>query len=154
PATDSFLQDYFAREVFPVLTPIAIDPGHPFPHLRNKSLNLAVRFGGAGPAARLRYGLVPVPAVLPRLVELPDGDGRRSYLLLEDVIARHVVQLFPGMPIEGTYPFKVTRNWDLTIVEGPMNLPDLAAVLGRIDSKELHNEAYTPVHPAGLGETD
>jgi polyphosphate kinase len=117
PAMESFLQDYFAREVFPVLTPIAIDPGHPFPHLRNKSLNLAVRFGGPAPGSRMRYGVVPVPAVLPRLVELPDELGKRSYLLLEDVIARHVAQLFPGMPIEGCYPFKLTRNWDLNIDE-------------------------------------
>ena len=58
---DAFLSEYFQREVFPVLTPIAIDPGHPFPHLRNKSLNLAVRFG-TQTAARLHYGVVPVPA--------------------------------------------------------------------------------------------
>jgi len=207
PAMDAFLQDYFAREVFPVLTPIAVDPGHPFPHLRNKSLNLAVRFGTLGPA-RLRYGLVPVPAVLPRLVEVPDEPGRRSYLMLEDVIARHVTQLFPGMSIEGCFAFKVTRNWDLNIdeeeaddllvtierevrrrdrgsavrlqinatasrdltdhlirelnlspedvylVEGPLNLPDLMPLLARMEQKDLHNEAYTPVVPAGFAETD
>ena len=113
---DAFLADYFQRELFPVLTPIAIDPGHPFPHLRNKSLNLAVRFG-TQTAARLRYGLVPVPTVLPRLVEVPDEKGKRSYALLEDVIARFVNQLFPGMAIEGCYPFRLTRNWDLSIDE-------------------------------------
>src|SRR6266446_3309383 len=58
---ESFVNEYFWREVFPVLTPIALDPGHPFPHLRNKSLNLAVRFGPPAPGARLRYGVVPVP---------------------------------------------------------------------------------------------
>jgi polyphosphate kinase len=113
---ESFVADYFFREVFPVLTPIALDPGHPFPHLRNKSLNLAVRFAPGAPGARLRYGIVPVPSVLPRLVEVPDH-GRRNYLLLEDVIARHVAQLFPGMPIEGCWPFRVTRNWDISIDE-------------------------------------
>src|SRR6267154_2726510 len=106
---DHFLAEYFAREVFPVLTPIALDPGHPFPHLRNKSLNLAVRFSPGAPGSRLRYGVVPVPSVLPRLVEVPDP-GRRSYVLLEDVIARHAAQLFPGMPIEGCYAFRVTRT--------------------------------------------
>jgi polyphosphate kinase len=119
PAMDAFVSEYFAREVFPVLTPIAIDPGHPFPHLRNKSLNLAVRFAAQSLGTRLRYGMVPVPAVLPRLVELPEGASgkQRSYVLLEDVIARHVAQLFPGMPIDGCYALRVTRNWDLTIDE-------------------------------------
>ena len=117
PEGDHFVADYFARDVFPVLTPIALDPGHPFPHLRNKSLNLAVRFQPSAPGARLRYGVVPVPSVLPRLVEVPDSGGRRTYVLLEDVIARYVAQLFPGMPIEGCWAFRVTRNWDLTIDE-------------------------------------
>src|SRR5207237_2628553 len=116
PEGDTFVADYFAREVFPVLTPIALDPGHPFPHLRNKSLNLAVRFAPGSPGARLRYGVVPVPSVLPRLVDVPDG-GRRTYVLLEDVISRYVAQLFPGMPIEGCWAFRVTRNWDLSIDE-------------------------------------
>src|SRR5438270_3125574 len=115
PEQDHFVADYFAREVFPVLTPIALDPGHPFPHLRNKSLNLAVRFGPASPGARLRYGVVPVPSVLPRLVEIPDHG--RCFVLLEDVISRQVARLFPGMPIDGCWPFRVTRNWDLSIDE-------------------------------------
>ena len=113
---DAYLADYFDREIFPVLTPIAIDPGHPFPHLRNKSLNLAVRFSGKE-SGRLRYGVVPVPAVLPRLVEVPVEKGKRSYVLLEDVISRFVGNLFPGMPVEGCYAFRVTRNWDLSIDE-------------------------------------
>src|SRR2546428_4117016 len=115
PASDAFVDEYFWREVFPVLTPIALDPGHPFPHLRNKSLNLAVRFGPASPGARLRYGVVPVPSVLPRLVEIPDHG--RCFVLLEDVISRQVARLFPGMPIDGCWPFRVTRNWDLSIDE-------------------------------------
>ena len=117
PEGDHYVADYFARDVFPVLTPIALDPGHPFPHLRNKTLNLAVRFQPSAPGARLRYGVVPVPSVLPRLVEVPDSGGRRTYVLLEDVIGRYVAQLFPGMPIEGCWAFRVTRNWDLTIDE-------------------------------------
>jgi polyphosphate kinase len=205
---DRFLADYFAREVFPVLTPIALDPGHPFPHLRNKSLNLAVRFASPAPGARLRYGVVPVPSVLPRLVEVPDG--KRTYVLLEDVIARHVAQLFPGMPVEGCWAFRVTRNWDLSIdeeeaedllvtierevrrrdrgsavrlelaaqaeqhlseylvralklgtpdvyrIDGPLNVPDLLPLLGRIDQKDLHDEPFTPVipHAVGDGERD
>jgi polyphosphate kinase len=202
---DQFVADYFAREVFPVLTPIALDPGHPFPHLRNKSLNLAVRFQPGAPGARLRYGVVPVPSVLPRLVEVPDS-GRRTYVLLEDVIARYVSQLFPGMPIEGCWAFRVTRNWDLSIdeeeaedllvtierevrrrdrgsavrleiaaaaeqhlsdylvralklgtsdvyrIDGPLNIPDLLPLLGRIEQKELHDEPFTPVIPPAIGD--
>ncbi|HKC61596.1 MAG TPA: polyphosphate kinase 1 [Myxococcales bacterium] len=103
--------EFFEREVLPVLTPLAIDPGHPFPHLRNKSLNLAISF--ATPAgARLRYGVVPVPSLLPRVVPVPGGA-----VMLEDVIARHVARLFPEMPVQGCWAFRVTRNWDLTIDE-------------------------------------
>jgi polyphosphate kinase len=205
PDADHFVADYFARDVFPVLTPIALDPGHPFPHLRNKSLNLAVRFQPSAPGARLRYGVVPVPSVLPRLVEVPD-QGRRSYVLLEDVIGRYVAQLFPGMPIEGCWAFRVTRNWDLTIdeeeaedllvtierevrrrdrgsavrleisaqaeqhlsdylvralklgasdvyrIDGPLNIPDLLPLLGRIEQKDLHDEPFTPVIPPAIGD--
>jgi polyphosphate kinase len=103
--------DFFDREVLPVLTPLAIDPGHPFPHLRNKSLNLAIAFA-TPPGARLRYGVVPVPTLLPRVVPVPEGA-----VLLEDVIARHVARLFPEMPVQGCWAFRVTRNWDLTIDE-------------------------------------
>jgi polyphosphate kinase len=102
---------FFEREVLPVLTPLALDPAHPFPHLRNKSLNVAIRFA-ARPGARLRYGVVPVPSLLPRLVSLPDGS-----VPLEDLIARYVTKLFPEMPIEGSWAFRLTRNWDLSIDE-------------------------------------
>jgi polyphosphate kinase len=101
---------YFEREVLPVLTPLAIDPGHPFPHLANKSLNVVVRFA---PPARLQFGVVPVPQVLPRLVDLAEG----GFLLLEELIALNVAQLFPGMTVAGCHACRVTRNWDLDIDE-------------------------------------
>ena len=116
PEAAAFVASCFEREVLPVLTPIALDPGHPFPHLRNKSLNLAVRFAARG-GDRLRYGIVPVPSVLPRLIELPAPAGQRWFALLEDVIARHVQELFPGTPVDGRWAFRVTRNWDLSIDE-------------------------------------
>src|SRR3989442_15920073 len=88
--------EFLEREVLPVLTPLAIDPGHPFPHLRNKSLNLAISF--ATPAgARLRNGVVPVPPLLPRGVP---GPGRAE--MLEDVVARPVQRLLPGLPVPGS----------------------------------------------------
>jgi polyphosphate kinase len=103
--------EFFQHHVLPVLTPLALDPAHPFPHLRNKSLNLVIRFA-VKPGARLRYGVVPVPSLLPRLVPVSGGA-----VLLEDVIAQNLGPLFPEMPIEGCWAFRVTRNWDLTIDE-------------------------------------
>ena len=111
PESETAAAAFFQREVLPVLTPLALDPAHPFPHLRNKSLNIAIRFA-TRPGARLRYGVVPVPSLLPRLVTVPDGA-----VPLEDVIAANVAQLFPEMPVEGCWAFRVTRNWDLSIDE-------------------------------------
>ena len=112
---------YFSRSVFPALTPLAVDPGHPFPHLRNKSLNLAVflRRGRAGRGRRKGEKLlavVQVPAVLPRLVPVPSSGGR-AFLLLESLISAHVGDLFPGYEVTQTTIFRVTRNWDLEIDE-------------------------------------
>ncbi|HYS08301.1 MAG TPA: polyphosphate kinase 1 [Myxococcales bacterium] len=135
---------FFHREVLPVLTPIALDPGHPFPHLRNKSLNLVVRF--AGPAgARLRYGVVPVPALLTRLVPVAEG-----LAVLEDVIALHVAQIFPEMPIEGCWPFRVTRNWDLSIDEEEAE--DLLVTIEReVRRRDRGSAVRLQIH-AGAGE--
>src|SRR6516162_8862257 len=85
---NKFLDDYFDSQVYPVLTPLAIDPAHPFPHLHNKSLNLILRIEALGQESqRQLYAVLQVPSVLNRLVPLPDeGDGRRRFVLLEDVI--------------------------------------------------------------------
>jgi len=114
------LDDLFAREIFPILTPIAIDPGHPFPHVRNRSLNLGVMFTREG-ATESGFGVVQVPMMLPRLmpvtgVRLPNGQrAKHTFVLLEDVIARHVGTCFPGVRFKGVYSFRVTRNFDLSI---------------------------------------
>ena len=111
------LEAKFWNDVFPILTPLAIDPGHPFPHLRNNSLNLAVAF-----QREVRdedapgLGVVAVPLGIPRLVPL-HSTSQRSYVLLEDMIALHVAQIFPMQRIEGCWPFRVTRNWDLALDE-------------------------------------
>jgi polyphosphate kinase len=116
------LDERFHAEVFPILTPIAIDPGHPFPHVRNKSLNLGVMFVRDG-ALEAGFGVVQVPMMLPRLLEvagfkLPDGTlARHAFVLLEDLIARHVGTIFPGVRLKGVYAFRVTRNFDLEIDE-------------------------------------
>jgi polyphosphate kinase len=113
-------RSHFAAAVFSALTPLAVDSGHPFPHLRNKSLNLAVLLRKEGRKRRKEAGrenlfaVVQVPAVLPRLVALPTTQGQ-AYILLEELIASHAGELFPGYSVVGTAAFRVTRNWDLTI---------------------------------------
>jgi polyphosphate kinase len=112
----------FHNEVFPILTPIAIDPGHPFPQVRNKSLNLGVMFRREG-SSEHGFGVVQVPQMLPRLfpvsgVARPDGQpATRAFVLLEDLLARHVGTIFPGAHIEGLYVFRVTRNFDIEVDE-------------------------------------
>ncbi|HEX2568717.1 MAG TPA: polyphosphate kinase 1 [Polyangia bacterium] len=113
------LSAHYHNQVYPALTPLAIDPGHPFPHLRNRTLNLAIaldRGGGANRGAA-GFAVVQVPLVLGRFVEMPHPGARKAYVLLEDVIAMHLGDLFPGTRILGAWPFRVTRNFDLAIDE-------------------------------------
>ena len=114
-------RDHYSSVVFPALTPLAVDPGHPFPHLRSKSLNIAVVVRKQG--GRRRSGLngsaiavVQVPSVLGRLVPLPSATGR-AYVFLETLIAMHLGDLFPGFAVSKTAVFRVTRNWDLLLDE-------------------------------------
>ena len=118
-AHNQFLDDYFDGQVYPVLTPLAIDPAHPFPHLHNKSLNLILRIEtiDADPPRQL-FAVLQVPSVLSRLVRLPaDDDGKIRFVLLEDVIAPRLDALFGGFKVAGHAAFRVTRNSDLTIQE-------------------------------------
>ena len=121
--TLAVLDERFHNEVFPILTPIAIDPGHPFPHVRNKSLNLGVMLSREG-ETEPGFGVVQVPMMLPRLIEvqgnLKTDSGvptKHAFVLLEDLIARHVGTIFPGVKLKGVYAFRVTRNFDLEIDE-------------------------------------
>ncbi|MDP3499607.1 MAG: polyphosphate kinase 1 [Myxococcales bacterium] len=111
----------FQTQVFPALTPLAVDPGHPFPHLRNKSLNLAmvVRRGDRRrkkEATESSMAVVQVPSVLPRLVTMPTTTGS-AFLLLEELISMHASDLFPGFAVEQSFTFRVTRNWDIDVDE-------------------------------------
>ncbi|HSL58756.1 MAG TPA: RNA degradosome polyphosphate kinase [Acidimicrobiales bacterium] len=107
------LDEEFEQRIFPVLTPLAVDPGHPFPYISDLSLNLAVVVRHTDTGER-RFARVKVPNLLPRFVVLPDGE---RFVPLEQVIGAHLGQLFPGMAIDGRYPFRVTRNADLTLEE-------------------------------------
>ena len=103
----------FHARIFPVLTPLAVDPAHPFPYISNLSLNLAVMV--RDPARHnMRFARVKVPPLLPRFVPLPDG---KRFIPLEQVIALHLGELFPGMEIVSQYPFRVTRDADLDLVD-------------------------------------
>jgi polyphosphate kinase len=110
---EKFLVEAFEQRIFPVLTPLAVDPGHPFPYISDLSLSLAVIVRHPDTGKR-RFARVKVPSSLPRFVVLPDGE---RYLHLEQVIAAHLGKLFPGMEIEQHHTFRVTRNADLTLEE-------------------------------------
>jgi len=106
----AFLFEEFESRIFPVLTPLAVDPGHPFPYISNMSLNLAVSVVDPTTGAR-RFARLKVPPVLPRFVVMPDGE---RFVPLEQVIAAHLGTLFRGMEIASADTFRVTRNADLT----------------------------------------
>jgi polyphosphate kinase len=106
-----YLVDVFESRIFPVLTPLAVDPGHPFPYISDLSLNLAVNLRNPANGEH-RFARVKVPPVLPRFVVMPDGE---RFVPLEQVIAEHLEPLFPGMEIVSHVPFRVTRNADLTV---------------------------------------
>ncbi len=109
--------DYFRKEVFPVLTPLAVDASHPFPQVLNKSHNIIVR--ARRPAAEEPlYAIVQVPRVVPRLISLPRGKGETEpwgYIYLASLIKHHVDELFPGLVLDGVHAFRSTRNSDLYI---------------------------------------
>ena len=115
------LERRFSRDLWPVLTPLAVDQGHPFPALRNRSLNLAILLHKERQRVARRqtiFAVVQVPSVLDRLVEVPTGkDGQAAFILLDDLISMHVGGLFPGFRVIGCSPFRVTRNFDLSIDE-------------------------------------
>jgi polyphosphate kinase len=120
----TYLQNYFEEQIFPVLTPLAIDPSHPFPHISNLSLNLAVVVKDPETGEEL-FARVKVPKVLPRFVPLPEEfqqhQRRQSTIWtgipLEQVIAHNLDSLFPGMNIQEYHPFRITRNADLAVEE-------------------------------------
>jgi polyphosphate kinase len=117
------LRVFFENEIFPVLTPLLFDPGHPFPHISNLSLNLAAEIRDPASGVKL-FARIKVPAILPRLVPLNPLDpdellppAVQKFVWLEQVVAANLDSLFPGMEVTATYPFRVTRNTDMEIQE-------------------------------------
>ncbi len=118
-----YLGGVFDTRIFPVLTPLAVDPGHPFPHISSLSLNLAVLVRNPRSGER-RFARVKVPDPLPRFVPLPDG---QRFVPLEQIIAARLGELFPGMEVESHCCFRVTRDADLDLEEGEAD--DLLAAI-------------------------
>ncbi|KAA3664391.1 MAG: polyphosphate kinase 1 [Chloroflexi bacterium] len=117
------LREYFEREIFPVLTPLVFDPGHPFPHISNLSLNLAVALRDPETQGT-HFARVKVPSTLPRLVPLKPIDpdellppAVQKFVWLEEVITANLDRLFPGVQVVDSYPFRITRNTDMEIQE-------------------------------------
>nr|WP_267224100.1 polyphosphate kinase 1 [Dyella silvae] len=125
-----WVRRYFRKEVAPLVTPIGLDPTHPFPLLVNKSLNFIVQLEGTDAFGRdSGLAIVPAPRVLPRLIRLPEdvSEGGENFVLLSSIIHAHAEELFPGMSVRGCYQFRLTRNADLTI--DPEDVEDLARAL-------------------------
>lgn len=112
------LRDYFSNQIFPVLMPLAVDPVHPFPYISGLSLNLAVRVRNSK-TGKQEFARLKVPTMLPRFVRVDRREGFESvrFIMLEDLIANHLGDLFPGMDILEHHVFRVTRNEDVEIEE-------------------------------------
>ena len=129
------LAEFFRREIYPILTPLAVDPGHPFPFISNLSLNLAVEM--RDPVSReSRFARVKVPSNRPRWVTVNDS---LDFVPLEQIITHNLAVLFPGMELIATYPFRVTRNADIARSEDEAD--DLLAMI----SEELRERRFAPI---------
>jgi polyphosphate kinase len=129
-----WLDNFYRTEIRPVLTPLALDPAHPFPQLLNKSLNIIVDLEMKKGGDRLRYmAVVPVPRILTRLVKLPRPGKQRDYIFMGRVIGQFLGDLFPGASILGYWHFRVTRNSELYIDE-----EEIANLLQAVET-ELRN---------------
>ena len=134
-----WLQGYFENEVMPVLSPLGLDPAHPFPRILNKTLNLAVVLKGRDAFGREGHmALVRAPRSLPRIIRLPDEvcDGGDCYVFLAELLQGFVDAMFPGFKVTGSYQFRVTRNSELVVEEA--DVENLAHAL----SEELLGRGY------------
>ena len=118
-AQGAFVDEYFEENVYPVLTPMAMDSSRPFPLVRNKSLNIGALISKKDKKGKeeLEFATVQVPSVLPRIVQLPSKDGERCVILLEEIIERNIDKLFLSYKVVCAHPYRIMRNADLTIDE-------------------------------------
>jgi polyphosphate kinase len=136
-AQEAWVRRYFENELLPVLSPLVLDPSHPFPRILNKSLNFIVSLDGRDAFGR-RGGMavVQAPRALPRLIPLPrdTGSGPHDFVFLSSIIHAHVNDLFPGMEVTGCYQFRVTRNSELFVDDEEVD-DLLRAVEGELPSR-------------------
>ncbi|MBB4126762.1 polyphosphate kinase [Xanthomonas translucens] len=136
-----WLRAYFRNEIMPVLSPLGLDPAHPFPKILNKSLNIVVVLKGTDAFGRIGHlAIVRAPRSLPRIIQLPESlsEGGQSFVFLSSVLSTFVDELFPGMEVTGSYQFRVTRNSELVVDEEEVE--NLALAL----RDELVNRGYRP----------
>jgi polyphosphate kinase len=134
-----WLQGYFQNEILPVLSPLGLDPAHPFPRILNKSLNLAVVLKGKDAFGREGHlALVRAPRSLPRIIRLPAevAETPHDFVFLSAILQHFIDEMFPGMRVEGSYQFRVTRNSELVVDEDEVE--NLAAAL----TDELAGRGY------------
>ncbi len=115
---ETWAREYFETEIFPVLTPLAIDPAHPFPQLLNKSLNILVELENPEEESNPFMAIVPVPRILPRIVQIADpSEPGLTCVLISSFVKNYADKLFPGLKVISTHAFRITRNSDLYIDE-------------------------------------
>lgn len=137
----AWVKSYFHRELLPIISPVALDPAHPFPQVLNKSLNFIIRLEGKDAFGRNSgIAIVQAPRALPRIVRLPPSSTSTSheydFVLLSSIIFKHAGDLFPGMKVKGCYQFRVTRNADITVQEEEAN--DLMqAIEGKLTTRRF-----------------
>lgn len=137
-----WLRAYFRNEIMPVLSPLGLDPAHPFPKILNKTLNIVVVLEGTDAFGRAGHlAIVRAPRSLPRIIQLPDSlsePGTQNFVFLSSVLSAFVDELFPGMEVKGAYQFRVTRNSELVVDEEEVE--NLALAL----RDELVDRGYRP----------
>ena len=146
PEQSAWMKQYFTEQVSPVLTPISIDPAHPFPRLVNKSLNFIATLEGKDAFGRdINLAIVPAPPSLPRVIRLPDEltGGKEHHVMLSAVIHEHIGELFPGMNVTGCHQFRLTRNADLDLAE---DVDDIAKALeGELENRRFGDKVRLEV---------
>ncbi len=142
----AWMKRYFIEQVSPVLTPISIDPAHPFPRLVNKSLNFIASLEGKDAFGRdINLAIVPAPRSLPRVIRLPDEltGGKEHHVMLSAVIHEHIGDLFPGMNVTGCHQFRLTRNADLDLAD---DVDDIAKALeGELENRRFGDKVRLEV---------
>ena len=134
-----WIQEYFRNEVIPVVSPLGLDPAHPFPRLINKSLNFVVTLEGVDPFGRdINVAVLQAPRVLPRIIRVPKkiSGGENDFVFLSSVIHAHVEEIFPGMEITGFHQFRVTRNTELFVAEEEID-DLLSAIKGELPQRNF-----------------